>query len=118
MIACLYVGIGGFMGAVCRYLLSGIIQQESFPFATMLINFIGSFVIGFVIGISQKTAIPKDLLLLLKVGVCGGFTTFSTFSAETLALFEKRQYLMGGGYAAISVLICVFGVWLGKWVTK
>ena len=118
MAACICVGAGGFVGAVLRYLLSSVFYHESFPLATFIINFIGSFVIGVVIELSSHFSGSPNLVLFFKTGVCGGFTTFSTFSSEVLSLFEKKQYLMGGGYACGSVIVCVLGVWLGKMIVN
>ena len=114
MLTCFYVGAGGFIGAILRYLASSVIYNEGFPLATFIVNFIGSMMIGAVIEVSVRTCAPPNLILFLKTGVCGGFTTFSTFSAEALKLFEKKQYLLGGGYAAGSVIACIAGVWVGK----
>ena len=114
MFTCFCIGLGGFIGAVLRYLAGTVIYNEGFPLATFLINFIGSVAIGVVIQISMKVSAPPDLILFFKTGLCGGFTTFSTFSAEVLKLFEKKQYLLGSGYAATSVAVCVVGVLLGK----
>lgn len=117
MISAICVGAGGFLGAVGRYTLSTALNQGEFPLITMIINLTGSFIIGIIIGITGKLNLPPNLILFLKVGVCGGFTTFSTFSAETLALLERNKYALGIGYALISVTICVLGVWLGKMLT-
>lgn len=114
MTACICVGAGGFIGAVLRYLAGGVIYSEDFPLATFLINFTGSVLIGTVIAVSEKTCANQNAFLFLKTGVCGGFTTFSTFSAEVLELFEKKRYLTGGGYALGSITVCVAGVLLGK----
>lgn len=114
MMACICVGAGGFIGALLRYLASGIISNDGFPFATLLINFSGSLVIGAVIAVSEKTCANSNAILFFKTGLCGGFTTFSTFSSEVLDLFEKKQYLTAGAYAFGSVVVCVFGVLLGK----
>ena len=119
MKACIYVGLGGCIGAILRYLLSSIPFKGSFPVMTFLINIVGAFLIGAVVGIAGKyQSFPTELTLFLKTGVCGGFTTFSTFSLETLTLFEKKEYVLGAGYAAISVILCVLGVWLGQMAVK
>ena len=96
MQTCLAVGAGGALGAICRYLFSLIPFPGPFPVATLLIN------------------IPFGLILFLKTGVCGGFTTFSTFSLETVTLFEQKRPALGILYACISVLLCVLGVLIGK----
>lgn len=114
MIACLCVGAGGMAGAMLRYLAGIWIHDEGFPLATFFVNIMGSVVIGFIIGISEKAELSPNLVLFFKTGFCGGFTTFSTFSAEVLDLLEKKEYLTGSGYAVGSVMLCVFGVFFGK----
>lgn len=115
MKACIYVGLGGCIGAVFRYLLSSIPVRGNFPVMTFLINIIGAFCIGAVVGFTGKhQEVSPKLILFLKTGVCGGFTTFSTFSLETLSLFEKKEYVAGTGYAIASVILCTAGVWLGQ----
>ena len=117
--ACLFVGLGGFAGAVCRYLLSLLPIQGSFPAATLLTNFIGAVAIGAIAAFSGEIApLPKDALLFLKTGVCGGFTTFSTFSLETLELLEGGKFALGSLYAALSAVLCVAGVFLGKGLVR
>ncbi|MEG0898515.1 MAG: fluoride efflux transporter CrcB [Oscillospiraceae bacterium] len=121
MINCLFVGIGGFIGSVLRYLLGQVAINNSvgFPFATLIINFIGAMAIGILSEISLKTgAISPQLLLLLQVGLCGGFTTFSTFSLETFQLFDSGKIMIGAVYIALSVVLCVSAVALGKFIIK
>lgn len=78
------VGLGGAIGAVCRYLLGEIVPTESFPFGTLTVNVLGSFVLGFV----TFLGIGEELLLLVGTGACGSFTTFSSFSVDTVQLHE------------------------------
>lgn len=81
MTACIYVGIGGFIGSVLRYLF-GLIPLKTthgFPLLTLSINILGAFLIGFISTIALKESMNPHLVLLLKTGLCGGFTTFSTF---------------------------------------
>ena len=121
MLKCLYVGLGGFIGSVCRYLLGIVFVCESsaFPVKTLLINISGSLIIGLISEFSLKISpINADLMLFLTVGVCGGFTTFSTFSLETVNLFEKGKTLLGIEYAAASLLLCIIGVMLGKAIIR
>lgn len=121
MLKCLYVGLGGFIGSIGRYLvgLAFFSISSIFPFSTLLINFIGSFIIGIISEFSIKIApVNPNLLLFLTVGICGGFTTFSTFSFETISLFEKSKILLGIGYVLISVVSCLSGVILGKFVIR
>ena len=92
MLECLAVGIGGFIGAVSRYLMGLIIIKDTtFPFMTMMINIIG---------------------------VCGGFTTFSTFSLESMNLLSDDKFLMAGGYILLSVSLCLLFVYLGNLCVK
>jgi CrcB protein len=117
MIKVLFVGLGGFVGSVLRYLCGLLLFKYStnFPLHTLIINFVGSFAIGFIMDFSTKISpINANILLLLTVGVCGGFTTFSTFSLETIHLFEKGKIVLGIGYIFASLILCLFGVLLGK----
>jgi len=83
---------------------------------TLLINFLGSVAIGAIVETSELAAgaLSREAVLFLKVGLCGGFTTFSTFSLETLELIEGGQYAIAGAYALVSVVLCVAGVLVGK----
>ena len=111
----LFVALGGALGAVARYAISLIPVRTSFPVLTLVTNIIGAVLIGFIVGITDKkgTASP-GAVLFWKTGVCGGFTTFSTFSLEAYKLFENKSYALGGVYAVLSVCGCIFGVLLGK----
>lgn len=117
MINCLWIGLGGFAGSVLRYLL-GLIHlsdKTEFPFMTMLINIIGALAIGIIVGLTEKfSGLNPHILLFLKVGVCGGFTTFSTFALETSQLFSGGKTALGLVYIVLSVVLCVLAVWLGK----
>lgn len=119
MIGVLYVGLGGFIGASLRYLITVLFSQPvDFPIVTLFINIIGSFVIGVIFALSENTAYINDnTKLFFQTGICGGFTTFSTFSLETLNLIERGSYLAGGVYIFFSVLFCLIGVFLGKFIT-
>jgi CrcB protein len=121
MIAYLWVAIGGAFGSVSRFWLNGIISTrfgETFPWGTMLINITGSFVIG-VIGAlanpegrmdSSSRAFATQFLM---IGICGGYTTFSSFSLQTLNLLRDREWLYAGGNVVLSVVLCMAAVWLG-----
>ena len=91
----LYVAIGGAVGATARYALSGWVQDwvgTLFPWGTLVVNVAGSFVIGIILHLgSDRFLIPPEWRLMLTTGFCGGLTTFSTFSHETLALLENQQ---------------------------
>jgi len=107
---CLYVGAGGMLGAVIRYLLSllPVKADNGFPVITFMINIIGSFCIGLIIALTGKHVnVNPRLILFLKVGLCGGFTTFSTFSIEALQLIQNGKYLVSFLYMILSVALCV-----------
>ena len=113
-LSCLLVGLGGGLGAVARYLMGLIPVPVDFPAMTLLINVLGAAVIGGVSGLAGALPLDPRAVLFLKTGVCGGFTTFSTFSLETVGLLEEGRYLAGGGYALLSVALCLAGVVLGR----
>lgn len=115
MLNFLFVAFGGALGAAGRYAISLIELKHVFPFQTFITNLLGAIAMGFLVGIfSAKKDLSPKLTLFLKVGVCGGFTTFSTFSLETLTLFEEGKFSIGIIYAVLSVCCCVLGVYLGQ----
>jgi len=114
----LFVALGGAVGAVGRYAISLIPFKGEFPLLTLITNLIGALLIGFIVGLTEKRGLSPNLVLFLKTGVCGGFTTFSTFSLEAYQLFEKKLFLMGGIYVLLSVAGCLFGVWCGKKISN
>jgi CrcB protein len=117
MAAWIPVALGGALGAVARYGLSGWVQNASgslFPFGTLAVNIGGSLVIGFVVGLgAERLLVPPAWRLFLTTGFCGGFTTFSTFSYETLALIEDHQWWAAGGNALVNVVACLAATLLG-----
>lgn len=109
------VALGGALGALGRYLISLLPVRTEFPVLTLLTNIVGAMVIGFVVGIVEsKNEISTNATLFWKTGVCGGFTTFSTFSLEAVGLIERQQYWQGGLYIVLSVCCCMAGVIVGK----
>ena len=111
----LFVALGGALGAVLRYAISLIPVKTDFPVLTLITNVIGAVAIGFIVGlVSEKENASPNTVLFWKTGVCGGFTTFSTFSLEAITLFENKMYLLGGLYIGLSVAFCLFGVFCGK----
>lgn len=103
MLNCIAVGLGGFLGSVCRYLAGQIPlgRDWGFPVRTLAINLIGSFLIGAVTALALKRAAPDPrLVLFLKAGVCGGFTTFSSFALETGDLLQSGRTAAALLYAA------------------
>jgi len=122
MIAYLWVAIGGALGSVGRFWLNGLVSStrfgETFPWGTLAINVTGSFIIG-VIG---AVATPEGRLdsssrafttQFFMIGICGGYTTFSSFSLQTLNLLRDREWLYAGGNVILSVVLCLIAVWLG-----
>jgi CrcB protein len=115
-----WVAVGSMAGGVTRFWLSGVVARrygESFPWGTIFINITGSFVIGLLWALIQaegrlgtsRTFISQ----LCIVGMCGGYTTFSSFSLQTLNLLREKQWLWAGGNVTISVAACMVAVWLG-----
>ena len=116
MIECIIVGLGGFLGAVSRYLIGLIpISPESgFPVKTFFINVLGAFGIGIVAALAAKNSLNPKLVLFLKVGLCGGFTTFSSFALETDQLIAKGQWMTALLYVLLSVSAGVSAVFLAQ----
>lgn len=109
------VALGGAVGAMGRYAISLLPLKTSFPILTLLTNVIGAVLIGFIVGvIGNNNEASPNTVLFWKTGVCGGFTTFSTFSLEAFDLFENKSYLLGGVYVFLSVACCLAGIFLGK----
>ena len=108
MTDCLIVTAGGAIGAVCRFLIGKlpIDSSDGFPMKTFIVNVFGSFLIGLVaaLALKQFSASPK-LVLFLKVGICGGFTTFSSFALETSGLMEKGSYITAASYIILSIAV-------------
>lgn len=114
----LVVAVGGAIGAVLRYGISQITPVMSFPLATFIINIVGAFIIGLVVGLAERENLPDSAVLFLKTGFCGGFTTFSTFSLESVELLSSGKYMIGGTYMVLSLACCLTGVILGKLCVK
>lgn len=111
----LFVALGGAIGAMGRYAISLIPIKNEFPLSTLMTNIVGAVMIGFIVGLaSEKDDVSPNTVLFWKTGICGGFTTFSTFSLEAVALLENKSFLSGGIYIVLSVIGCIIGVWIGK----
>jgi len=113
----LAVALGSAVGGVARFLLSAWIQQRtatSFPYATLLVNVSGSLALGFLATWTFETAgVSSELRALLTTGLCGGYTTFSSFSLETVALAEEGALGRAAAYVALSVVLSVMAALLG-----
>lgn len=116
------VFVGGGLGALLRYVICHYYAKScslSFPFQTFGINVIGSFILGFLIySINSKTGFDNNLKLFLTVGFCGGLTTFSTFSLESVELFKHGKVLEFLFYTFGSVIICLIGAAMGAYLAK
>lgn len=115
------VGLGGFVGAVCRYLISLFPVSETtvFPIKTFIINILGCIVIGIITVVATKNnTISPQLVLFLKVGVCGGFTTFSTFALETTELIKNGNALVALAYMLLSVIIGVSVIFVVEYMCR
>jgi CrcB protein len=112
----LYVAAGGAIGSVSRYALTTIIQSRQlspFPTATLLINITGSLLLGFLARYVAESVTSAEIRLLLMTGFCGGYTTFSTFSYETVRLLEDGDYRRATLYVGLSVVLSLAGTFAG-----
>ena len=114
----LFVFIGGGAGSVLRYLIGLWIGSAAFPWATFAVNAVGSLAIGLFGGWASRFGWSEPLRLALTVGVCGGFTTFSTFSKESLALVESGRWCAFTAYALGSVAIGLIAAALGYYLSR
>jgi CrcB protein len=116
MIKCLIVGAGGAIGVIGRYLI-GLLPmnpENGFPLKTFLINVIGCFIIGIIAALADKNAVNPNLVLLIKVGICGGFTTFSSFALETEGLIAKSSTGVALMYVILSLVCGVLAVFAAE----
>ncbi len=119
MITYLWIALGGALGSVARYALSGAVARmvgETFPWGTIIVNVTGCFVIGVLAvttGPEGRVLTPPDVRQFLLIGVCGGYTTFSSFSLQTLNLIRGGELAGAAGNIAVSVVACIVAVWIG-----
>jgi CrcB protein len=115
----LWVGLGGALGSIARFWLGALVAELfgiRFPWGTILINVLGSFVIGFFAaftGPGGRAIASFHARAFVMVGLCGGFTTFSSFSLQTLELARQSHWAQAGANIALSVLLCLVAVWAG-----
>jgi fluoride exporter len=114
-----WIAVGGALGSVARFWCSGLAARhggETFPWGTLVVNVVGSFVIGFVstlTGPDGRWFLGARWREFIMIGVCGGYTTFSSFSLQTLSLAQDGQWGKAGGNIFLSVMLCLVAVWLG-----
>jgi fluoride exporter len=118
----LLIGSGGFIGSVSRYLASRFVQNQfpsAFPYGTFFVNFTGCFLLGLFYGLSEKSPIfTPGWKMFLTVGFCGGFTTFSTFANENLAMLRDGDFFHFIIYTGLSVFLGIAATFLGVVITK
>jgi len=119
LITYLWIGLGGALGSMARYGCSSLAARwigETFPWGTLIINIVGSLVIGFfatLTGPDGRALVAPDARQFVMVGICGGYTTFSSFSLQTLNLVRDGDMLKAGANIVASVVACLLAVWLG-----
>lgn len=121
MLAYLWVAIGGALGSMARYGIGGLVAQkfgQTFPWGTLVANVTGSFIIGFfgALTMPEGKMNPQSRVFATQffiTGLCGGYTTFSSFSLQTLNLLRDGEWLYAGGNVLFSVVLCMIAVWLG-----
>jgi len=122
MLTYFWVAVGGAIGSIARLWLSvhvALLTGLAFPWGTILVNIIGSLVIGFVAaltGPNGRVVVPVEAQAFVMVGVCGGFTTFSAFSLQTLELARSGRLVDAGANIILSVVLCLTAVVLGHWL--
>ena len=119
MLSYLWIAIGGALGSVARFWFSGLVAQrfgETFPLGTILVNVTGSFAIGFFATLTSpdgRVLVSPSFREFFMIGICGGYTTFSSFSLQTLNLANDGEWLYAGLNVVLSVVLCLVAVWLG-----
>ena len=118
----LAVGIGGCLGSIARYWLSGAVHRYfdgGFPYGTLAVNVVGCLLLGGVMGLVEyRQLFPPNVRIFLTVGILGGFTTFSTFGYETFALLRDQQYLLAIANITANVVVGIVAVLVGWFVAK
>lgn len=113
----LLVGLGGGIGSMLRFAAAAVIPSKQFPWATFIVNIIGSFVIGLVVALSLKNeSFAANWKTFLAAGVCGGFTTFSAFSAENMRLLQEGKPGIAAIYILLSIILGIIAGFTGYWL--
>jgi|SRR4026209_21239 fluoride exporter len=119
MMSYIWIAIGSAIGGAARYWCTGFAARlfgETFPWGTLLVNITGSLIIGFfatLTGPDGRIFVSSTTRQFVMIGLCGGYTTFSSFSLQTLNLVQDSEWLQAGGNIVGSVVLCLFAVWLG-----
>jgi CrcB protein len=118
--AYIWIAVGSALGGMARFWCTGAATRlfgETFPWGTLFINVLGSLIIGFFVtltGPGGRYIVDPNIRLFVAVGVCGGYTTFSAFSLQSLVLMQEGEWLYAGAYITASVIVCLLAVWLGN----
>jgi CrcB protein len=122
MLNVVLVFLGGGIGAAARYWLQGLAYQKlgsDFPYGTLIVNVIGCILIGFLMSsMEERFLVQPSLRVFLTIGILGGFTTFSSFSFETIAMLRDGELLIAGMNVIVSVGVCLAGTWIGVQLGK
>lgn len=110
------LAIAGALGTVCRYEISKIITYQEFPVATLFVNTLGSLLLGFLF--AKYATNQQQLFVILGIGFCGGFTTFSTFSLDLLKMLQAQEFLNFAIYLILSIVLGLIGVFAGYYLPK
>lgn len=115
------VGIGGLLGSIARYLAASFLTKtipSAFPYGTFAVNIIGCLIIGIIFGLSEKFNWLPEWRLFLATGVCGGFTTFSSFAYENILLLQDKDYLTFASYSILSFALGLIATFIGLALTR
>jgi CrcB protein len=119
MLNYLWVGLGGALGSIARFWVSGLVARqfgETFPYGTLIVNVTGSFIIGLFATLTDtdgRWLVAPSVRAFFMAGICGGYTTFSSFSLQTLNLARDGEWARAGANAVLSFTLCLIAVWLG-----
>ena len=122
MLNYVWVSLGGAIGSAARFWLSGFVAErygQTFPYGTLAVNVTGSFIVGAFAALTDpdgRWLVSPSLREFLMIGVCGGYTTFSSFSLQTLSLAQEGEWFRAGANSIASFVLCLVAVWLGHFV--